>query len=262
VKPGAAATALLVVLACAARAEPPEPNNGSDPTRPRATLTPLYRFENMPGAAPDSRSTFLLRGVARIPFAARWLASLRLDVPVVLTNVPASGEGDGFVFGSSNVLTQVAAVHTIDRAWAVAAGSQMQFPTASRAATGSAAYTARPGVAVRRMLPVLGDGSFFAPQIFYAFDFGGGSDGDRRQELRVQPTLDVELPRGFFLNLFPSPDVRIDLDGSGAFFPFDVLAGVQLTSWLFATIEVSVPLVDTFPVYDFKTEAQLRVFFD
>lgn len=250
---------LLVLVACRVEAAPPERNNGTDPTRPRRTLTPLYRFQNLPGGAPDSSSTFIVRGVERIPVTERWSGSLRLDVPMVLTNAG----GGGFVFGSSNVLVQPAAIYTIDPSWAVAVGSQVLFPTASRAATGSAAYTARPGVVVRRMLPAIGDGSFFAPEILYSFDFGGGSDGDRGRQLQFQPTLDWELPRGFFLNLFPSADIRIDLDDGGKLFlPFDVLAGVAITRWLVATVEVSVPLVKDFPLYDFKTEAQIRLFFD
>jgi len=257
-----AASALLAAAPAAAA----ERNNGSDPTRPRTMLQPLYRYENLPGGAPDSQSTFLLRGQGWLAFAPRWSTSLRLDVPLVLTNAGSSDDPAGrFVFGSGDLLTQLAVIYTIDARWAAAAGSQLTFPSASRAETGAGTYGALPGAVVRCMLPELGAGSFFSPEVLYQFDFGGGAGAAPVRALQIQPTLDVELPRGFFLNLFPSPDIRIDLEGAGRgrlFFPLDVMAGLEVTSRLAAMLEVSVPLVKDYPVYDFKLEARVRWFFD
>src|SRR5262249_10118988 len=130
---------------------------------------------------------------------------------------------------------------------------------------GSGTYAALPGLFMRRMLPELTAGSFFAPEILYDLSFGNGAGLAPVRDLQLQPTLNVELPRGFFLNLWPSSDIRIDLEGSGRgrlFFPFDALVGAMLHPKLAALLEVSVPIVKDYPVYDFKLEARIRYFFD
>jgi hypothetical protein len=257
---------MSLALAASAPAAPPERNNGSDPTRPRQMLEPLYRFENLPGAAPDSQNTFLVRGQGWASLDEHWSGSLRIDVPLVLTNAESSQNPAGrFVFGSGDVLTQMAVIYTVDDLWAAAVGSQLTFPTASRDDTGSGTWAALPGLVVRRMLPELSDGSFFAPEVLYQVNYGDGAGAAPVRDLQIQPTLDVELPRGFFLNLFPSSDIRIDLEGEGRgrlFFPLDVLAGVMLTPQVATMLEVSVPIVKDYPVYDFKLEARIRWFFD
>jgi hypothetical protein len=144
---------VLIALAHSAGAAAPE-NNGTDPTRPRTQLVTLYDFVNQPGPAPDSNSTVTFRAIGKFTLAERWRASLRVDMPLVLTNV-ASGDDPGgrFVFGSGNLLTQVGVIYTLNDRWAFAAGSQFTFPTASRAATGSEQYVALPGAVFRCMLP-------------------------------------------------------------------------------------------------------------
>lgn len=252
---------LLVPLGMAVVAKA-ERNNGTDPTRPRTQVIGLYDFQNLPGRAPDSASTFTLRGIQTFTFDEHWSGSLRLDMPLVLTNAP----GGDFVFGSGNLLVQAAAIYTLNERWAFAAGSQVTFPTASRDATGSGKYVALPGAVLRVMLPELSAGSFFAPEMVYAFDVGGDPEGSHTSELQLQPTLDWELPHGVFLNLFPSSDIRINLGpprGRGRlFFPFDILAGMMITPRLLTSLEVSVPIVKDYPLYDFKLEATVAFFFD
>jgi hypothetical protein len=43
--------------------------------------------------------------------------------------------------------------------------------------------------------------------------------------------------------------------------PFDVRIGRKLTDNLVLSLEVGVPLVKEYPVYDFKTEVRLNVLF-
>ncbi len=258
------ASVLAVLAACACAASPPPvPNNGLDRTRPRTQATVLYEFQDIPGSAPDSRNTLTVRGIRKLEFDAHWSASLRLDIPVVLTNAPSPDSRNGdFVVGFGNLLTQLGLIYTANERWAFAAGSQVTYPSASRAATGSSAYEVLPGVVARMMLPELGPGSFFAPEILYAFEAGEAEAGD----LQLQPTLNVQLPHGVFLNLFPSSDIRIDLGrpkgGGRLFFPFDALLGVLVTPSLVTSIEASVPIVKAYPVYDFKLEAKVSYFFD
>jgi hypothetical protein len=51
---------LLALVALPSLAGTAEENNGTDPTRPRPEVLTLYDFQNLPGAAPDSSSTFTL----------------------------------------------------------------------------------------------------------------------------------------------------------------------------------------------------------
>lgn len=255
------ALAMFAVRLCAASpsAPPDTPNNGTDRTRPRTQATVLYEFQNLPGPAPDSSSTWTIRGIQKLTFDRHWSASLRLDMPIVLTNAGGSG---GFEAGSGNLLNQLALIYTLNDRLAVAAGSQVKYPTASRTATGSAAYQMLPGGVARVMLPELSPGSFFAPELLYAFDVGEPDSG----ELQLQPTLSVTLPHRVFVNLFPSSDIRINLGapkGSGRlFFPFDALVGVMVTPRLVTSLEGSLPIVKAYPVYDFKLQATVAYFFD
>ena len=271
IRPVAFLLALVAILpsvsASPAAATEAEKNNGTDPTRPRTQLLTLYEFENLPGPAPDSSNTFTLRAIQKLTVDDHWSGSLRVDVPLVLTNAPSSDDPDGrFAFGSGDVLAQAAAVYTPNQRWAFAVGTQFTFPTASRETTGSGKYTALPGAVFRCMLPELSPGSFFAPELLYEFDVGGDPDRSHVSELQLQPTIDMELPRGVFLQLFPSSDIRINLGGGHGrgrlFFPFDVLAGIMVTPRLVTSLEVSVPIVKSYPVYDFKLEATVGYFFD
>ena len=43
------------------------------------------------------------------------------------------------------------------------------------------------------------------------------------------------------------------------FLPFDGMIGLNLTKDWVASLEVSVPVIKDYPVYDFKTEARIHV---
>lgn len=260
---------LLLAFVVSAPGEAAEPvrNEGTDATRPRLQVLTLYDFQNLPGPAPDGSHTFTFRGILPLHVDEHWGASLRIDMPLVLTNAPSSEDPEpGFEFGSGDLLTQAGAIYTLNERWAFAAGSQFTFPTGSRETTGTGKYIALPGVVARCMLPELSPGSFFAPEVLYQFDVGGDHERSHVRQLQLQPTLQWELPLDAFVSLFPSSDIRINLgkpQGSGRlFFPFDVLAGIMITPRLVTSLEVSVPIVKDYPVYDFKLEATVGYFFD
>jgi hypothetical protein len=105
IRPVAFLLALVAILpsVCASPtvATQAEKNNGTDPTRPRTQLLTLYDFENLPGPAPDSSNTFTLRAIQKLTVDDHWSGSLRVDVPLVLTNAASSDDPDGgFAFGS------------------------------------------------------------------------------------------------------------------------------------------------------------------
>jgi hypothetical protein len=45
------------------------------------------------------------------------------------------------------------------------------------------------------------------------------------------------------------------------FFPFDIAVGRTITDNLMTSLEVSVPIINDYPVYDFKTEMRVALRF-
>jgi hypothetical protein len=66
---------------------------------------------------------------------------------------------------------------------------------------------------------------------------------------------------------YPSSDIRYNFaakrpgDTGRWFFPFNVMVGKLVTRSLVASVEIGVPIVDAYQVYDFKLEARIGFFF-
>jgi hypothetical protein len=69
------------------------------------------------------------------------------------------------------------------------------------------------------------------------------------------------------VNLYPSSDIRYNFaakrpgDSGRWFLPFNFMVGKMVTRSIVASIEIGVPLVDDYQVYDFKLEARVGFFF-
>lgn len=64
------------------------------------------------------------------------------------------------------------------------------------------------------------------------------------------------------MTLFPSSDIRINLmDDGKLFLPFNVMVGKLVTRSIVASVELGVPTVHDYKVYDFKLEARVGFFF-
>jgi hypothetical protein len=112
-----------------------------------------------------------------------------------------------------------------------------------------------------------GTDSYFVPAVRYAMSFAGDPSARRISEPQIAPTLNIDLPGRWFLTFYPSYDIRINFGAPKAgqtgrlFLPFDALVGVKLTDNLQISLEVGVPIIKEYPVYNFKTEARARVSF-
>jgi hypothetical protein len=124
-----------------------------------------------------------------------------------------------------------------------------------------------PGFGVRYSLLDWGSDSYFVPAVRYAMSFAGDPTRRKISEPQIAPTLNIDLPGRWFMTLYPSYDIRINfgdpkLGQTGRLFlPFDALIGAKLTDTLQISLEGSVPIVKAYPVYNFKTEARVRVSF-
>jgi hypothetical protein len=105
--------------------------------------------------------------------------------------------------------------------------------------------------------------SYFAPQVRYGVDFGGNDEGPMLRQLRLAPTLNINLPHDLFLTLYPSPDIRWNYGTpvygqTGRFFlPLNFMVGWKPTPHTVISVEFGIPIIKDFPAYTFKT--QLRV---
>jgi hypothetical protein len=109
---------------------------------------------------------------------------------------------------------------------------------------------------VRYLIPEWGPDSYFVPAVRYAMSFAGDPSARRISEPQIAPTLNIDLPGCWFLTFYPSYDIRINF---GA--PKAGQTGVKLTDNLEISLEVGVPIIKEYPVYNFKTEARVRVTF-
>ena len=97
----------------------------------------------------------------------------------------------------------------------------------------------------------------------YAISFAGDPSRRNISEPQIAPTFNVGLPDHWFVTFYPSNDIRINFGDpiSGQtgrlFLPFDFMFGRKITDDWTASLELSVPIIDEYPVYNFKTELRM-----
>ena len=75
------------------------------------------------------------------------------------------------------------------------------------------------------------------------------------------------LPDHWFVTFYPDPDIRINygdpITGQTGrlFLPMDFLVGRDLSKTITISLEIGVPVIKDYPVYDFKTVTRLNVKF-
>ena len=247
---------------------------GDDPTHPLGKIELLDRFTTAPGPGTAEGTTKQVdtnTPFARIetPFriAPQWELAFRVEIPVVWTNPVTPQNPSGQVItGFGNVLAQSWFIYEINPRWAIAAGVQVIAPTATNGVA-SDAWEEVPGAVVRVMLPELSEGSFFAPQVRYGFDYGGNDEGPLLRQLRLMPTLNINLPHELFLTFYPSPDIRwnygtpVPGQTGRLFLPLNFMIGWKPTEHTVISAEFGVPIIKEFPAYTFKTQVRIGYLF-
>jgi hypothetical protein len=243
---------------------------GDDPTQPLGKIELLNRYTDAPGPGVLKGTTKSLEtntSFARIEAPLRlsplWELNFRTEIPVVWTNSVTPGNPTGAtIFGLGNVLTQGWIVHNFDQRWAVALGGQLIAPSSTNGVA-TDAWEWVTGFVVRAMLPEISEGSYFAPQVRYGIDFAGNDDGKMLRQLRIAPTLNINLPHRLLFTLYPSPDIRwnygtpVRNQTGRLFLPLNFMAGWKPTEHTVISAEFGIPIIRDFPVYTFKV--QLRV---
>ncbi len=249
-------------------------NNGEDFTRPQSLFQLRYLYETAPGSGstPDAIRTVttdrvVLRSDVKFDIAPQWTLALRGDLPFVGKNPITADDPTGeFVDGLGDADAQAALIKQIDARWAAGAGFRVIAPTGAPDLT-SGKWQALPIVGARYMLPELSEGSFFTGLVRYNVSFAADPSKRNISNLQMAPTLNIMLPCHWFVTFYPNPDIRINygdpITGQTGrlFLPMDVLVGRDLTKTVTLSLEISVPMIKDYPVYDFKTVMRLNVTF-
>jgi hypothetical protein len=200
--------------------------------------------------------------------APGWSLATRLDFPLFVTDAASADNPDGgYELGIGDLLLQGLLINATTERLALAAGAQLIFPTASQDQMGGGKWRAVPTVGARYSLPEITRGTFVAMLARYDVSFAG-DDGRRDiRELQLGPLVHLQLPDFWFIDLYPSSDIRYNAgdkrtgDEGRWFVPLNFMVGKLLTPKVVTSVEIGVPILDDYPVYDFKIELRAGFFF-
>jgi hypothetical protein len=244
----------------------PAGNNGEDFTRPQTLIQLRDIYQTAPGSGPTpgttrtvTSDTAVLRSDLKIDLAPQWTLALRGDLPFATKNpITTDNPAGGYIYGLGDADAQAALIRTINARWAAGAALRIVAPTGTNDLTGGT-WQALPIIGARYMLPEISEGSFFTGLVRYDVSFATSVPSAKNvSNLQFAPTLNVNLPDRWFVTFYPDPDIRVNYGDPVAgqtgrlFLPADVLVGRNLTKTTTLSLEVSVPIVNEYPVYNFK----------
>ena len=252
-----------------------EANTGEDFAKPPSNLFQLmYQYRTAPGKGSTTGSlrevttdTLRFRLDHKIDLAPQWTLALRSDLPFVAKNSIAAQNPEGdYLYGVGDADFQAALIHDLDDRWTVGAGARLIAPTGDEN-LGSGKWQIMPGAAVRYALLELNPTSYVEPLVRYDISFAGNASKRNISNLQIAPTVNIGLPDRWFVSLYPSPDIRVNFGDPVAgqtgrlFLPFDVRFGRKLSDNSVVSLEIGVPLIRNYPVYDFKTALRFNLTF-
>ncbi|OIQ69457.1 hypothetical protein GALL_489420 [mine drainage metagenome] len=252
---------------------PDQGNAGEDFFRPPANLFQMltdYRTAPGSGSTPGSirnvtTETLNLRMDHALDLAPMWIMALRSDLPLLAKNPISSSNPDGdYLHGVGDADVQAAVIHNLSQRWAVGFGARLITPTGGDT-LGSGKWQIMPVVGARYALWEINSSSYFEPIIRYDTSFAGDPTKRNISNLQFAPTFNLGLPDQWFLTLYPSADIRINLGDPIAgqtgrlFLPFDVRIGRRLADNAALSFELGVPIIKDYPIYNIKTQVRLNV---
>ncbi len=233
----------------------------------------FYSVRTAPGSGPNgtlrtvTTDTFKLRANSTVNLSSDWQLVLRADLPFVAKDPLNSSNPDGdFLYGLGDADVQAALIHDINQRWKAGAGARLIMPTGDTS-LGSGKWRIMPIAGVRYTLPEISSGSYVEPLVRYEASFAGDPARKAISNLQFAPMVNFALPDRWFFTLYPTPDIRWNFGPAVAgqtgrlFLPIDVRVGRKISDNLAVSLEVGVPIVKQYPVYDFITQARLNLTF-
>ncbi len=101
----------------------------------------------------------------------------------------------------------------------------------------------------------------------YDQSFAGDPTKRAVSNLQFAPMINLSLPDHFFFTLYPNPDIRWNFGPAVTgqtgrlFLPFDARIGRKFSKTLTVSLEVGVPIVKQYPVYDFTSQLRVNINF-
>jgi Putative MetA-pathway of phenol degradation len=249
-------------------------NTGQDFLRPLNMFQLRYEYETVPGSGSEkgtistvTSDIVTLRADHRIDLAPQWAVGLRADLPFLAKDPISSDNPSGnYVYGVGDADFQAALIHEFNARWAAGFGARLFAPTGGDV-LGTGKWQIMPGAAVRYALSEVSPGSYFEPFVRYEVSFAGDPSKKNISNLQFAPTLNLSLPNHWFFTFYPSDDIRVNFGDpvtgqtGRLFLPLDFMVGRKLTQNLVLSLEVGVPIIKDYPVYNFKTEVRLNLLF-
>lgn len=239
-----------------------------DITRPRNQMEVRYRYRT--SGQPDNwtrQGRLLARLTTKVTLRPGWRVGLFAEVPFVDKTTTTTETSDSGVstttsvnkYGLGDAAFQAYLAHDLDKHWAVAFGARGEAPSGSDS-TGTGKWQIMPGAGIRYSFT---NDTYFTPVVRYAVSVAGDPERRNIRQAQISPSFNIGLPDRWFVTLYPSYDVRINFGPEVAgqkgrlFLPFDVAFGREITKGLQVSLEVAVPIIRDFPVYNFKTELKI-----
>jgi hypothetical protein len=248
-------------------------NTGDDFFRPPPNLFQImsqYRtapgIGNTPGSTRDvTTDTLNLRMDHSLDLAPQWILALRGDLPLIAKDPITSSNPDGdYLHGVGDAEFLAAAIHNLDQRLAVGFGARLITPTGGDT-FGAGKWQVMPIAGLRYGLWEINSASYFEPIVRYDVSFAGDPTKRNISNLQFAPTVSLGLPDRWFISFYPSADIRINLGDpitgqtGRLFLPFDVRIGRKLSDNAALSVELGVPIIKDYPVYNIKTQVRLNL---
>jgi hypothetical protein len=234
-----------------------------------------YGVKTAPGSGPNgtirtvTTDTFKLRGDYAFDLSPDWQFVVRGDLPFLGKDAyNSSNPNANFLYGLGDADVQGTLIQTFDSRWK--AGVAVRFITPSGDwddGLGSGLWQVQPAAGFRYALPEISSGSYFEPFARYDQSFAGDPAKKAISNLQFAPLLNFSLPDRFFFSLYPSADIRWNFGPAVTgqtgrlFLPFDARIGRNFSKNLSVSLEVGVPIIKQYPVYDFTSQLRVNINF-
>jgi hypothetical protein len=231
-----------------------EPPINNDITRPVHRLD--FFLENFQSAG---GTTWTPKARYERPFDLYdgWKVSARVEFTAVSSDEGSDPPGT-FASGLGDTQFQAVLSKELDAQQGFGFGLRFYAPTAVDDQFGNGRWRMAPAAGYRYSLPDLSKDSYFQIVARYQFDFAGDPNRNHTSNLQLGPTLNIGLPDGLSLAIFPSTDIRYNFLAREWFVPLDVEFAKQWNKSFLTGIEIGVPLFETAnPLYRFKIEGHL-----
>jgi hypothetical protein len=243
--------------------------------RPPPNLFQLtYGYRTTPGSGSEPNTTrevttqtIDLRYDHAFDLSPGWVVITRSDLPLLAKNPITDTNPNGdYLRGIGDADFQAALVRNINQRLAFGFGMRVIAPTGDDV-LGSGKWQLMPIIGARFGLPEISSSSYFEPVLRYDVSVAGDPTKKNISNLQFGPAFSIGLPERWYVTFYPSEDIRINFGDpitgqtGRLFLPFDVRLGKKFSDNVALSLEIGIPIIRDYPVYDFKAQLRFDVTF-